>query len=240
MLFEKLRELWAAIWELFCNIWDSFWGVFSYAANFRKQERLKRQADEHYIFREESKKRMSKWVLKERKSMEKLLKSNTIPKKLKQDMSVYHYISTVLLNKNPNWTPEEMIYNFYMYLHPSYMAYFSAWRDLKHVLRMDAQSFKNCKDGYLRKYANVMDTQSRASMVLDEKKKVALEIKKKQGDYQKYKRAITDKLDVEMLEIDKKVLEKQRMEAENALKRLDTTIKSSKTITDMSKKKGKG
>ena len=190
MLWVKIRELWAAVWELVRNAWDTFLGLFMYAAHFRNQERIKRQADEHYVFRQESKKRMSKWVLKERKSMEKLLKSKTIPKNLKNDLSIYHYVSTVLLAKNPNWTPEELVHNFYVYMHPSYLAYYSAWKDLKKVLRMDEKTFMNSKKSYQEKYSGIVDIHARAKIVLEEKKKVAMEIKRKQADYQKHKRQI--------------------------------------------------
>ena len=240
MLWVKIKELFYAVLELFKNAWDTILGFFTYAAHFRNQERLKRAQDEHYIFREESKKRMSKWVIKERRSMDKLLSSNAIPKKMRNDMAVYHYISTVLLNKDPNWTPEQLVHHFYAYLHPSYMAYFHAWRDLKKVLRLSPKDFEREKKSYQAKYSGILDVHSRALLVLEEKKKVALEIKKKQADYQKHKRMITDKLDVEMLEMDKKVLQKRKQEAAQALDRIDSTIKSSKTIQEMSKKKGKG
>ena len=220
-MMDSLKSLWISLKEFVVVLFDTVFGIFFYASRFRQLERQKQKQDEHYQFRVETKRKMSKWVTKERNVIAKLRVSNQVPKKLRDDYSFYNYVATVLMVKNPNWTLEQGVKHFYDYIHPFLIAYHSVYREMKHIAHSDEKEFLRKQEGLKRKIAAIPDIYTRASQVLAIKKKIALEVKETENKYQKHKKQTSEKLDLEMLRIDREIAERQRQSAEEKIKALD-------------------
>ncbi|MCY4584273.1 MAG: hypothetical protein OXE50_15985 [Chloroflexi bacterium] len=220
----KLKELWIVFKEFWTAFWDFILGFFLYSRHFRRQERMKREQDEHYYFREQSKKKMSKWVIKERSEIDKFLASDKIPKKYKDDYAIFNYVASVLMQKNPNWTVERTMKHFYEYLHPYMIGYWSLYRHMKGIVNSnDARGeFSRKLEGLRKRINGIPDVYNRAQNVLDLKKKISLEIRDLENKHKKHKRQVEEKLDMEMVKIDREIAEKQRRDAESKIKELES------------------
>ena len=219
----KLKELWIIFKEFWTALWDAILGVFLYSRHFRRQERLKQQQDEHFHFREESKRKMSKWVTKERARIERLKQSDSVPKKYKNDYSIYNYLASVVMQKNPNWTVEQTVKAFYDYLHPYIFGYWNLYTQFKTILNSDDPDgeFRRRKVGLKSRVNSMPNVYGRALDVLNIKKKVTEEIREEEKKYRKHKRNVQNKLDLEMVRIDKEIAERQKKNAETKLKQLE-------------------
>ena len=175
----KLREFWIVFKEFWTAFWDFILGFFLYSRHFRRQQRMKQEQDQHFHFREQSRKKMSKWVTKERAQISKLLNSDSIPKKYRDDYGIYNYIASVVMQKNPNWTVEQTVKHFYDYLHPYMIGYWSLYRHTKGIVNSEDPhgEFRRKYVGLKKRINGIPDVSSRAKNVMEIKKKVSLEIR---------------------------------------------------------------
>ena len=214
------RRLELAFWtfiEMLRNLWMAFIGIFHYATHFKAQEEKKKQQDEHHYFREQSKKKLFKWVTKERAKIKSLIKF--IPGKDKHNMCIYNYVSSVLLTAHPKQTLEQVIHLFYTYIHPYLWVYYYSWRDMEKILNSKdpVKKFEGQLEQLKLKYKNMEDLKKRATMVLEVKKKVSLDIRKKETAFKKTRRMQEEHHDQEMLKIQEEILQKRRDDAEKDL-----------------------
>ena len=127
------------------------------------------------------------------------------------------------MQKNPNWTVEQTVKHFYDYLHPYMIGYWSLYRHTKGIVNSEDPhgEFRRKYVGLKKRINGIPDVSSRAKNVMEIKKKVSLEIRELEQKYKKHKRQVEDKLDMEMVKIDREIAEKQRREAESKVKELD-------------------
>ena len=233
---RRLSLLFWTFIEMLRNAWMAFTGVFLYATRFKQQEEKKKRQDEHYYFREQGKKKLFKWVVQERSKIKKMKKF--IPKKDRENMCIYNYISSVLLTAHPKQTLQQVIYTFYTYIHPYIWIYYHAWRDMTGILNSKdpTRKLEAQLESLKLKYRNMEDLKTRALTVLNVKKKVSLDIRKKESEFKK-KRILQEEIhDKEMLKMQEEILQERR---DNAEKDLALLRQSKKEVMHEEKKKPK-
>ena len=225
---EQLRELWQAIKSFFRAIWDSFWGIFLYTQRISSLMRHKQEQDEQLFFKNESKKKMFKWVVDERQKIKKI--ESKMSAKEKKDASIYNYMCTVLLQKNPQDTVEDILFKFYCHLHPYLIVYMKSHRLLQAAVNSkDPEKYLLQRIGTLKsRFRDIPDLGVRATQILEVKKKVATEMKLLDAKYKKHKRDKMERFDAEMIAIDRAIAEQQKRDAEAKLGELNKKTQKEK------------
>ena len=219
-LKDSLSDLWFNIKHFLQSLWDSLTGFFLFASKMRQQERRRQKMDTKRHFREEDKKRMMKWVLKERKEIKKLYKHPAIPKGQEDNQVIYNYLQSVILSVNPQKTLEQMVGDFYATLHPYLHIYYYAWKDLCKILtakNKEQYISSRCKD-FEKKYIKVPDLKENAIYVMKIKKATVQRIREEEAEYRRKKKREASAVDGDLnqLKIDKEIIQK-RIDSDKAM-----------------------
>ena len=232
---RRLSLLFWAFVEMIRNAWMAFVGIFHYATHYKQQEEKKKREDEHHYFREQGKKKLFKWVTQERIKIKKMKKF--IPPKDRENKCIYNYISSVLLTAHPKQTLEQVVHTFYTYIHPYMWVYYYAWEDMAGILgsKEPVKKFESQLESLKLKYSNMEDLKARSLMVLGVKKKVSLDIRRKEGKLKKARMLEEETYDAEMLKMQEEILQRWRDNAEKDL----ALLKQSRKVAGDESLKGK-
>ena len=211
-----LREIWFSLKEFFKACYYTTVGFFLFSRHQKNLEEQRRKADIHHHFKEERNKKNMRWVLKERARLRRLLSHSAIPKKRKNDWAVFNYISGVLLTVHPKNTVEQVVQTFYQYLHPYFLLYWCAYKDLKKILGKERFN-EAVVEEFRRKWADVPDVYARAEQIMEVHKKTTKELRDKERRARVRRTETEEKVDLELLKVDEAVLEKRAQEAQEAL-----------------------
>ena len=226
-VFQVLKDIYLALCELFKACWDAVLGIFTYTAHYRALKRRKEKADVHHHFKTEARKANMKWTTEERKKIRRLRTSKAIPKQLKDNYVVYNYLSSVLLTSGPRDSLQDVLYNFYSFLHPYLAIYYSCYVDMRKILAADDPADylmrrREALEGkYKRENANLF---SRAKAVMDAKDKVTKELRKQERDYRRYRRDEDAAVDLKMLEIEKQIIAEQEAKLKTEKEQLSNAV----------------
>lgn len=230
MLWRNLTNLWYAFRDFVKNLWQAFIGLFHYATHFQRQEKLKKERDEHHYFREEQKKKLFKWITKERRKIDRM--KQKIPKADRYNECMYNYIASVLLSVHPKQTIQQVLSTFYNYLHPYLWMYLHAFRDLKQILDSDNPSahLQPKLEALRKKYEGVEDLKARSLQILGVHKKITRETKERATEYKRQKHRQTASFDREMLKVEEEILSKGIEKDKEALEGLQEARKQQEQI----------
>lgn len=206
---ESLSELWFNIKHFFVSLWEALLGFFLMSSKIHRQEKRRRDTDEKMYFKEQSKKKMMKWVLKERQLVKRLYKHPAIPKGQEENMIVYNYIQSVILSVNPQQTLEQVVGDFYATIHPYFHIYYYAWKDLQKALQSgDTANYMNSnKKKLLQKYARVPDLKEQAKVVMKIKTDTVKEIRRQEAELRRSRKKADEMIDANLVKARKEILE---------------------------------
>lgn len=211
------------------QLWASIVGVFYLGQRLRNKELRQREQDTHYYFKQQSKKELARFQVKERLFLKKAWKllSKRFPKKYRgKDIYVYHnYFAGVLAPARLNDTPEKMLLRYWEEgVGPYFKMYKATLEQISELLdekgRMEPRVLIDRVAKVNQLMVSLPDLDKRAENVLNVQKKVNLELRKKQQQLNEDRKKVLDQRDKEMLEIEEAVLSNTASKATENLKQL--------------------
>ena len=122
-MLQPIYNIIFLIGSIFKKIYNIIKGAILYSLNIADLREKEKILDRKQFFRQEGKKQMSRWVTEERLFLNRMSKQKWVPKNLKNNDAYFNYLFSVVMNISPHQTPEEIVHQFYDYIHPTFIQY---------------------------------------------------------------------------------------------------------------------
>ena len=244
--------MWYLIKKIFGQLWRILTGAFYLGWRMKERERKEQELDIGYYFKQETRKKMARWQVKEQMRMRKMSKSLWwMPKKFNKQGHLFHnYFSTVLLNPKPNETPAAMLTRYW---EECVGPYFMIQRELLKQLEDDVRTVRdytwethpsgspaNLKlKEIFAKLESLPDLEVHANTVMEAHKKILADMRRKAERLKEDRQKALDERDKEMLDIDEKILDAKVQKAQESLKGIRQARKGAEGMSGEGPKKDK-